>query len=387
MVLIPPDVGIRMRMQTEPDLVRQVTPIHEISSDLPEIQPGDRFTARIQEALPDNTYKALVAGKQLTLQLSDGAKAGDQLELVLIDRSNKVLVAKQLDGGTSGPEDANAYPFAKFSPAARMISQLLPAEGEAPEPAALNRGQPLLAQPPQSQSAASQLASSLSRSVTQSGLFYEAHQAQWISGKLPLAELLQEPQGQRSSATAFQQAVVELVSSHPSNTTAADAAKVAPTLHPALEKVDAGKTASQASAPQASAAAQQLPDDLRPLVQQQLDAAGTHRLVWHGEVWPRQAMDWEIEWDGDREADGSEAEELRWSTALSLTTPRLGRVDASLRLSAQGVQITLATPYGASAADLRDESHKLAAALEAAGVPLLGFHVRHEDEPPTGVPA
>ena len=98
-------------------------------------------------------------------------------------------------------------------------------------------------------------------------------------------------------------------------------------------------------------------------------------------------MDWEIEWDGDREADASENEELRWSTALSLTTPRLGRIDASLRLSAQGVQITLATPYGASAADLRDESHKLVTALEAAGVPLLGFHVRHEDEPPTGVPA
>lgn len=405
MVLIPSDVGIRMRMQTEPDLVRQITPIHEIGSDLPEIQPGDRFTARIQETLPDNTYKALVAGKQLTLQLESGAKAGDFLELVLIDRSNKVLVAKQVEGNTASAEDANAYPFAKFSPVARMISQLLPAEGEPPEPAPLNRGQPLLAQAPQSQSAAPQLASSLSRAVAQSGLFYEAHQAQWISGKLPLVELLQEPQGQHSTPGAFQQAVLELVEKHASNNIASSAPnnvapsantvashasnakvieepKVALTLQPALEKVDAGKTALAASAPQVSAAAQQLPDDVRPLVQQQLDAAGTQRLVWHGEVWPRQAMDWEIEWDGDREANGSESEDLRWSTALSLTTPRLGRVDANLRLTTQGVQITLATPYGASAADLRDESHKLSAALEAAGVPLLALHIRHEDEPP-----
>jgi hypothetical protein len=104
-------------------------------------------------------------------------------------------------------------------------------------------------------------------------------------------------------------------------------------------------------------------------------------MAWHGEVWPRQTMDWEIGRELEREGDGSSDEEYRWNTTLSLTTPRLGRIDAALRLTTEGVRIAIATPYGASAADLREAVPKLAAALEAAGVPLLGFQVKHEEAP------
>ena len=98
MALIPSDVGIRMRLQNEASLLQPLSPVHEIPSDLPELRTGQTFSARIQEVLPDNTYKALVAGKQLTLQLPEGAKPGDQLELVVIDRSTKVVIAKQVEG-------------------------------------------------------------------------------------------------------------------------------------------------------------------------------------------------------------------------------------------------------------------------------------------------
>ena len=103
-------------------------------------------------------------------------------------------------------------------------------------------------------------------------------------------------------------------------------------------------------------------------------------MMWHGEVWPQQPMDWEIEQDNEREAGNSDEEASRWRTTLSLTTPRLGRVDANLQLSASGVRITLATPYGASAADMRDAAPKLSEALAAAGVPLLALQVKHENE-------
>ena len=212
MVLIPPDAAIRMRMQTEANLLQPVSPAHKISSDLPELQKGQQFTAQIREALPDNTYRALVAGKQLTLQLPEGAKTGDLLELVVIDRSAKIIVARQVTGEPATAGTAVPYPFAKFSPAGRMIGQLLPAEGESAQPAQLNRGRPLLTQPPQSQAATVMLAPTLAKAVTQSGLFYEAHQAQWVAGKLPLAQLLQEPQGQRSSPAAFQHAAAEVAS-------------------------------------------------------------------------------------------------------------------------------------------------------------------------------
>ena len=389
MALIPPDAGIRMRMQTEANLLQPVHPAHEIASELPELKQGQTFNARIQEVLPDNSYRALVAGRQLTLQLPEGAKAGDELKLMVVDRSGRVIIAKQVEGqATAQAGDSGPYPFAKFSPAARMIGQLLPAEGEPAPPAQLNRGQPLLPNPPQPQNAAVLLAPTLAKAVTQSGMFYEAHQAQWVTGKLPLEQLLQEPQGQRSQPAAFQHAAAEIAARAIST---AERPVTTNTVLQALqgatpEKVGAGGTApAMTTAPtpasQAVALAQQVPDDLRPLVQQQLDAAATQRMAWHGEVWPRQTMDWEIGRELERESDGSSDEEYRWNTTLSLTTPRLGRVDAALRLTTEGVRIAIATPYGASAADLRDAAPKLAAALEAAGVPLLGFQVKHEETP------
>lgn len=388
MALIPSDAGIRMRMQAEANLLQPVTPAHEIPSDLPDLRPGQTFSARIQEVLPDNSYKALVAGKQLTLQLPEGAKTGDLLELVVIDRSARVVIARQVESNAAAGDDAAGYEFARFTPAARLISQLLPADGESPPPAQLNRGQPLLLQAPQTPIAAQQLATTLTNAVSQSGLFYEAHQARWVSGEMPLAQLLQEPQGQRSSPAAFQQAVTELAARMASVREQASRPDTAvQTLQSSpLPKVGAGETAPVPapthSSAQASAPAAQIPEDLRPLVQQQLESVGTQRLLWHGEVWPNQPMELEIDWQNDRKGDGSEEESLRWGTTVSLTTPRLGRIDARLQLHPAGVHVTLATPYGASAADLRDESPKLAEALAAAGVPLLSFHVRHEDEHP-----
>ncbi|MDP1527321.1 MAG: flagellar hook-length control protein FliK [Rhodocyclaceae bacterium] len=369
MALIPPDVGIRMRMQTDANLLQPVRPAHDIGSDLPELRQGQTFTARIQEVLPDNSYKALVAGKQLTLQLPEGAKTGDELELVVVDRAGRTIMAKQVETGQTG--SSAPYEFARFSTAGRMISNLLPDEGNASVPARLNRGEPLLPAPPSGQNAAAQLAPILAKSVAQSGLFYESHQAQWVNGQRPLAQLFQEPQGQHARADGTTRTGI-----------LADRAAL-PGMLPAggAEKVGAGGTAPAAQIAQAAQAASPVPDDLRPLVQQQLETLATQRMTWHGEVWPQQAMDLTIELENERETDGSEDESPLWSTTLSLTTPRLGRVDAKLQLTAQGMRITLATPYGASAADLLDEAPALAKAMEAAGVPLIALQVKHEAEP------
>lgn len=369
MALIPPDAGVRLRMQTETNLLQPATPARDLPAKLDDLRPGQNFTARIQEVLPDNTYRALVAGRQITLQLPEGAKANDVLDLVVVDRTARGIVARQADANAA-PGNAPPYAFAKFSAAARMIGQLLPADGQQAPPARLNGGQPLLSQPPLSAQAAALLAPTLAKAVSQSGLFYEAHQALWVTGRLPLAQLLQEPQGQRSAPAAFTQAAAESAG-RPGVTANAILQNL---QQAAPEKVGAGETAAKSASPSPTVA-----EALRPLVQQQLDALATQRMVWHGEVWPRQSMDWQIEWENERDGDGSEEETLRWQTSLSLTTPRLGRIDANLRLSAEGVRIVLATPHGASAADLRDAAPQLAAALEAAGVPLLGLQVRHED--------
>jgi len=138
----------------------------------------------------------------------------------------------------------------------------------------------------------------------------------------------------------------------------------------------------QAGAPQSVAAnpAGAVPEELRPLVQQQLDAAATQRMAWHGEVWPGQAMNWQIEPDGQQSGAGPADAERGWVTSLRLVTPRLGEIDARLSLTRQGARIAIATPVGASAADLLDAAPALEKSMAAAGVPLLALQVRHDAE-------
>ena len=138
-------------------------------------------------------------------------------------------------------------------------------------------------------------------------------------------------------------------------------------------------SSNPASAPAIASSSKSIPEELRPIIQQQLDAVATQRLAWHGEVWPQQTLDWEVQWEHGQGSPDDDEPSL-WTTNLSLTTPRLGEVNARLQLTKDGVRIALLTPYGASAADLRDAAPVLEQSLAAAGVPLLGFLVKHDDQ-------
>lgn len=470
MALIPADVGLRMRQQNEL-LPLPAKPVQEIPADLPELKAGQTFSARIQEVLPENTFRALVAGKTITLSLPESAKSGDTLELVVVDRTPKTIIARlATPGGVAQQTGVTAYPDATFSRGAQLLRTLLLAEGEKPQAAPLNRGQPMLAQAPRS---GADLVPVLSKAVAQSGLFYEAHQARWISGKLPLANLLHEPQGRLSApqaqvaAEANKQMLANIrqelqgLTQAPDSQKAQTAAQTVSQAQAGLQQTpqgpqgslnaaqaqllaqankllqagmlpepheqppqtaqaaaNAGGEAASAARPNmkdvpsprqaASALAlnqpagreesaeaqrsmassqahltqglQSVPEELRLLVQQQLDAAGTQRLLWHGEVWPGQTMQWRVEWEGQDNGETGQSEPEPWSTTLRLTTPRLGEVVAALKLGPGGVRIALTTLYSPSVAVLREGTAELAQALEAAGVPLRGLTVKFAQE-------
>ena len=363
MALIPPDAGIQMRLQNSANQLQPATPVREIPTDVPDLRTGQAFSARIQEVLPENTYKALVAGKLITLQLPEGAKPGDTLELVVLDRTPKVIIARQAESPATAAS-SEPYKFTTLSRAGQLISNLLLPEGETPQPATLNRGAPLLPAPP---AAAADLVPVLQKAIAQSGLFYEAHQAQWVGGKLPIEQLLQEPQGRHSAPETLAQHGVER----------RETGRPAPSLAvPGEERA----VAASGSPQQAASAAQTVLAELRPLVQQQLDAAATQRLIWHGEAWPNQPMDWEVVREQERGPTAAADEEMSWRTTLRLDTPRLGHVAASLRLTSAGIAMTIATAEGATAADLRAGIPALAASLQAAGISLLSFQVQHEPD-------
>lgn len=383
MVLIPNDVGVRMRMQTETSL-HPVVPVSELPADLAELRPGQAFSARIQEVLPENTYKALVAGRSLTLALPEGAKAGDTLELVVIDRTPRLIVAQIANRSVADESGTGtSYQFASLSRAAQLIGALLARDGAAPPPAALTRGQALLAAvSPDTAKLAAELAPQLAKAVSQSGLFYEAHQVQWAMGQRPLSDLLTEPQAKHSRVENQALPRQEASGLATRETSGARLAEFAGPMVLLRNLFGTAETPQQTSAPSATAAnpAQTVPEELRPLVQQQLDAAATQRLAWHGEVWPGQTLDWQIEADDRRTGNAQPDSERGWITSLRLVMPRLGEIDARLSLTEQGARIAIATPTGASAADLQDAAPSLERSMAAAGVPLLALQVKYDTQ-------
>jgi hypothetical protein len=121
-----------------------------------------------------------------------------------------------------------------------------------------------------------------------------------------------------------------------------------------------------------------LPATLTPLVQQQLDALATQVLSWQGQIWPGQTLEWDIE-DSPQSRPGEEgADSRRWTTRLRLTLPRLGAIDATLRLDAQGrVELKLSAGDGATTALLTGSGDLLARRLADAGLSLAGLHFDH----------
>ncbi|MEW5890878.1 MAG: flagellar hook-length control protein FliK [Pseudomonadota bacterium] len=350
--MIPSDLAARLRLLTEGS-VQPVSPAAEIPGALPEFHPGSRIVARIEAVLPDGTFRALVAGRSVTLALPQSANPGDSLELVVTERTPKVVFAARADSAASA---------ATLSRAGQLIGMLLSAREGAAQRQAVSRLLPLLPQPtPQ----AAPLAAALKQAFSESGLFYESHQAQWVAGRFPLDDLLKEPQGKHSRVPVAPPPAAEAVQSRATDAEAAPAGG---------GETQAAMPAREAARPTPSALP--LPPDLLPIVQQQLDAVATHQVLWQGELWPGQTLHWEIE-EGDHEPGPADAGLPRqWITRIKLTFPNMGEIAADMVLTSAGVRIDLAAPE-AALDGLRMHQGELVEALRGAGITPIGISVQH----------
>jgi hypothetical protein len=405
--MIPSDLAARLRTLTEASFFNTEPPIpglqraRAIQSQLPELVPGQRFFATLQRTLPDGSFNAVVAGRQMTLALNTSAKPGDTLELEVTQTTPRAVFARVLntEAVQQGAGNASAQPT--LSSAGRLISFLLTGQ-PAPPPASLAGNRPLLPAPPATPGQAAQLVPLLRQAVGQSGLFYESHQVRWVLGKLDTAALLGEPQGQQSAQAGTAQGAPAAAgagtprSAVPLGTPAGAAPQdegAAPRASPEAVRVAAAgasaagtntaeldaaieRSAARGSVPEPQAVrAQPIPERLLPVVHQQLDALATQHYVWHGQAWPGQAIEWEIE---DPQGEGSgedEASERGWNTTLRLHLPRLGGVEAQLHLTPAGVALRLRADDDATIVALDAGGAGLASALEAANLKLTGLVV------------
>lgn len=387
--MIPSDLAARLRTLTEASFFETEPPVpglqraREIQSRLPELVPGQRFFATLQRTLPDGSFRAVVAGQQMTLALDGAAKSGDTLELEVTQLTPRTVFARVVGGETATTAGASAQPA--LSQTGKLISFLLTGQ-PAPSAASLAGNRPLLSAPPTS---GSQLVPVLRQALGQSGLFYESHQVQWVLGKLDTAALLREPQGQAGGANAAGggaganagaaagTAAGGSVAAGTGTPVDAAARTAESTASRAITDTDASRSAAstaraaldEAAAPRPAA----IPERLMPVVHQQLDALATQQYVWQGQAWPGQRFEWWIE-DPQREGEhaGDEPENA-WNTTLRLTLPRLGGVEARLHLTPAGVALRLVADDTATLQTLDGGAAALASALEAANLKLTGL--------------
>ena len=270
------------------------------------------------------------------------------------------------------------------------------------------------------------LAAALEQTVAGSGLFYEAHLAQWLAGQFSPADLAGEPQnrlldsaaqlpldwaadldaGAQPGSSAAQQArpgSTQTTQSANDGPEASAATRATASIQsPQAARFVAGEVlanslsdlSSQPAHAVLHAAASQLGDTPTqtaqsmagavnvatiPLVRQQLDMLATGQFRWSGEAWPGAKIDWTIQQDGDeweRGGGGAGAEEdYPWRTRLTLSLPLLGTVDAELTLTGNRLAARVsASPLGA--ARLAEQSENFRERLAAAGIELSALAIR-----------
>lgn len=181
---------------------------------------------------------------------------------------------------------------------------------------------PLLGAPSQD---AAGIAAALRDGIGKSGLFYESHVAEWAQGARSKAELALEPQGQ-------------------------------------------GRLPS----PSDPATAQ--------FINMQLTAHEQARVAWQGQLWPGQAMRWEVEREAPDGGGGRGAEDgaadATWQSRLLLRFGALGDVAARVVLSGDQLHIRLDAASEDAGGRMQAGRARLEQALAAAGTPLstLAIH-------------
>lgn len=320
-------VRLRTYANTLVQPVSRVTP-----AALRELLLGEQVRAQVEAALPDGTFRVAVKNQSLLLRLPFHAQSGDVLHLNVVARD------PQLRFSVAPPAESPAL-TARLSATARFITALLGETARLPLATIAHAGTPLLDTPPGDHH---QITAELRHALTTSGLFYESHQAQWAAGDRPLTLLLQEPQAR---------------------------------LPPA--QVDARTVSGDDVAPHLPDISH-LPDlpvhpDTLNIVRHQLDTFDTRQVVWNGLIWHGQPIEWEVAEQGSANPDTPE--EQPWRTRLRLTLPRLGAIDATLRIGARGVTIMLDAASGDAAATLAEHQGELKHALRGAGVTPLSITI------------
>ncbi len=301
-----------------------------------KLEPGQQLQGTVQSRVSEGLFKVQVAGQTMQMRLPGNIRSGDTIRLEVISLLPRLTFGMLASNNPlSTPEQIGA--------SARLLANL--AERPIGKPIVQQLGNKAVWDAGSQAPEAGKLAGSLRETLGKSGLFYESHQAQWARGERGINQLLEEPQN--------------LLTGKNMQLSAADqraALNKAAAAHIPLSVKSAGDTPLPVA------------KELLHLVQQQLHALEQHHLVWSGQVWPGQQMQWEIQ--GQPEHQSQQQDERQWSTEIELALPRLGDVHARLVFAENGLRLTLRAADSTTVELFNRALPRLGNSLADADVPL-----------------
>ena len=292
------------------------------------LEAGMQVAARIVSQAIDGEFVLQIGQQAVKLALPQGNQPGDTVHLMVLAREPRLTFALLRDGTT-----ASASSSTSLSDTGRFIG-LLYGKDVRVDPRSLPAARTVVGTiPDTSRDLASALARNLARAVSESGLFYEAHLAEWTRGERTIAQIMREPQASLSpGAEAGSDAASEALQT---------TAKVADTpVHP----------------------------DALGMVRAQLDLLEQGAFQWQGEIWPGQQMRWQVGEDPNDRRVALDQPPRRWTTRITLHLPHLGEVSADIALSGKRVEIAITAAERPLVSALEASSAGLATALASAGI-------------------
>ncbi|BBP00867.1 flagellar hook-length control protein FliK [Sulfuriferula nivalis] len=306
-----------------------ISPLGDIKDELlhrlTQISLGQQLVANVQSKLSDGSFLVKLADTVAKMNLPNSTEVGSKLNLTLIGKEPRptFVISPSAENITSG---INSTPT-DISNTAHLISTLLQNSSNQPPAMIIAKSNTVLMNQTSQPQAVAQ---TLQQAISQSGVFYESHLANWASGHMNVTQLMQEPQAQ---------------------------------LSPRLETSSSTDTTNKLTELSNNPTLQQL-------VNTQLQTLEQNHLIWQGNAWPGQAMQWEISQDTPQHNQQQTSAESTWHSDVKFELPALGNITATLRLTGTHLSVQIQTENPDSANKLQTNTTLLVNALSAAGIPI-----------------
>lgn len=310
-----------------------------------QFEPGQKIQGMVQNQVSPGLFNVRV-GEQLTqMLLPDFVHSGDMIKLQVVATTPRLTFSMSASNNPLSTQE-------QLSSISRLLSALSQQPREQIDMRAM-KSSPLWTTPQTTQSG--QLAGLLHDALSNSGLFYESHQVQWLEGARSTSQLLQEPQNSATANPPTNSKVLSLPDGNMSSVSQLNMAVSAEEKTPLI------------------------PHHLQPLVQQQINALETQQVLWQGNIWPGQAMQWEIHEQPSHNNTPATDSQQQWTTQIHLDLPNLGMISAILNFNNTGLNLTINASSAATLTALGNASSQLVAIMSDCGIQVVNTLItQHE---------